>query len=57
MAGDEDEDGGSNRGAVVALVLVVLLVVGGFFISQRIRAGAQIQDCVMAGRTNCAPVR
>ncbi len=51
-----DEPSGSNRGAVVALVVVVLLVAGGWWLMQHIRADARIQDCVMSGRTNCAPI-
>ncbi len=46
----------SNRGKVVALVVLALIVLGGIWLEQRLSAGAKIQDCVMAGRTNCAPV-
>ncbi len=53
---EPDEPEESNRGKVVALVVVVLLVVGGFWLEQRLSAGSKIQDCVMAGRTNCAPI-
>ena len=51
-----DEEGGSNRGPLIALLVVVLLVVGGIWLQQRLRADNQIQDCVMSGRTNCAPI-
>ncbi len=47
---------GPSRGALIALAIVVLLVAGGFWLSQRIHAASQVQDCVMAGRTNCARV-
>ena len=46
----------SNRGAIAALIAVILIVAGGLWLSQRLRANAQIQDCVMSGRTNCAPI-
>lgn len=56
--GGHDEDpGGPSRGVVIGLIVVVVLVVGGFFLSQQIRSGSRVQDCVMAGRTNCAPVQ
>ncbi len=57
--GDEPEDpaGGSSRGPIVALVLIVVLVLGGLWLSHRLRAVSNLQDCVMSGRTNCAPVR
>lgn len=48
---------GPSRGALIALVVIVLLVVGGYWLAQHIRAASRIQDCVMAGRTNCAPIR
>ena len=51
-----DDDTSTNRGPLVALVVVVVLVVGGLWLSSHLRASAQIQDCVMAGRTNCAPI-
>lgn len=50
-----DEPSGSGRGAVLALVVVVALVLGGLWLNQHLRATARVQDCVMAGRTNCAP--
>ncbi len=51
-----DEPAGSNRGALVALIVVVVLVAGGWWLVQHIRADSRIQDCVMSGRTNCAPI-
>lgn len=51
-----EPDGGSNRGALVALAVIALLVVGGLWLASRLRADGRIQDCVMSGRTNCAPV-
>ena len=46
----------ANRGPIVALIVVVLLVVGGLWLQRHLRANAQLQDCVMSGRTNCAPI-
>ncbi len=48
---------GPSRGALIALVVIVALVAGGYWLSQHIRAANRVQDCVMAGRTNCAPVQ
>ena len=50
------DQGGPNRGAIAALIVVVLVVVGGLWLSSRLRADNRIQDCVMSGRTNCAPI-
>jgi hypothetical protein len=46
----------SRRGPLVALVLVVVLLVGGLWLMRHLRATAALQDCVMSGRTNCAPI-
>jgi hypothetical protein len=50
------DEGPSRRGPLIALVVVVVLVAGGIWLSQTLRQGGRIQDCVMAGRQNCAPV-
>ncbi len=47
---------GPSRGALIALLVIVALVAGGFWLSRHIREANRIQDCVMAGRSNCAPV-
>ncbi len=53
----DDSPGRSSRGPIVALLLVVVLVLGGLWLAHRLHSASAIQDCVMAGRTNCAPVR
>ncbi len=46
----------SNHRALVGLVFMVLLVLGGLFLVHILRNASQVQDCVMSGRTNCAPI-
>ena len=42
---------------LVGMVIVLLLLVAGLFLVQQLRTSAVIQDCIMAGRTNCgAPI-
>lgn len=53
---EPEEPDGSNRGRLAALLVVVVLVLGGIWLEQRLSASSKIQDCVMAGRTNCAPI-
>ncbi len=53
---DEQDDPPSRRGPLIALVVVVALVAGGIWLSQILHDTGKIQDCVMAGRKNCAPV-
>jgi hypothetical protein len=46
-----------RRPAAIGLIVIVLLVIGGLFLIHVLRDTSKIQDCVMQGRTNCAPIR
>ena len=46
----------SRRGAVLGLLIVVLLVVLGLILVKVLGDSGRLQDCVMSGRTNCAPI-
>lgn len=50
------EDAHSHRAAVVGLIVCLVLVLGGLFLVYKLKAMSAIQDCVMEGRTNCAPI-
>lgn len=54
MSGGNDP--GPRRQAVAALILLGLLLAGGLWITGALRGASAIQDCVQAGRTNCAPI-
>jgi len=54
---DQDDDGGGNRrGALIGLVVTALLVVAGYYLMTVLRHQGQVEDCLMAGRSNCAPL-
>jgi hypothetical protein len=53
---DTDESLPDRRRAALMLVFVLLLVIGGVVLVHVLRNMAQIQDCAMSGRTNCAPI-
>ena len=53
---DESEAPDSRRGALIGFGVVLLLIVGGLVLSHLLRSTSQVQDCVMSGRTNCAPI-
>lgn len=42
--------------ALVGLLIAVLLVVGGLLLVHVLGRVSKLQDCVMSGRTNCAPI-
>jgi hypothetical protein len=56
MTQDNDEPP-SRRGPLVAIVFILVLVVGGWWLSQTLGSVGRLQDCVMSGRSNCAPIR
>jgi hypothetical protein len=45
-----------RRAALIGLVVTLLLIIGGWWLTHVLNRAAKLQDCVMSGRTNCAPV-
>jgi hypothetical protein len=42
--------------ALLGLLVTVLLVLGGVLLVHVLGRASRLQDCVMSGRTNCAPI-
>ena len=42
--------------ALTGLLIALLLVVGGMFLIRKLGRAGRLQDCVMSGRTDCAPI-
>ena len=53
---DQPDDAPNRRGALAALIVVAVIIAGGIWLSRTLHSTGRIQDCVMAGRNNCAPV-
>ena len=45
-----------RRAGVLSLLIIAALVLGGLFLVHLLRNASQLQDCILSGRTNCAPV-
>ena len=45
-----------ERAALIGLAICLALVLGGLFLVYPLKKSADLQDCVMQGRSNCAPV-
>jgi len=43
----------TRRAALVGLLLIVILIVGGLILTHVMGAAARLQDCALAGRSNC----
>jgi hypothetical protein len=46
----------SRRGALLGLLVALLLIVLGLILVRVLGNAGRLQDCVMSGRTNCAPI-
>jgi hypothetical protein len=55
MAANNDENG-NGRGPLVALGVVVVLFAVGWLLARELYANGKLEDCLMSGRTNCAPI-
>ena len=53
---DRDPEPDSRRPAVIGLILVLALVVVGYYLVNALRQNATLEDCLMSGRKNCAPI-
>jgi hypothetical protein len=53
---DNGHEPDSRRPAVIGLVLVLVLVVAAYFLVTALRENANLEDCLMSGRHNCAPI-
>jgi hypothetical protein len=53
---DEGPEPDSRRPALIGLAIVLALVVAGYFLVTALRQNASLEDCLMSGRRNCAPI-
>ena len=52
----ESHQSDSRRGAVIGLLVTAALIVLGLILVKVLGDAGRLQDCVLSGRTNCAPV-
>ena len=50
---DRQQDAKRQTSSLAALALALALIVVGLVLVQTLRRGAQVEDCLMAGRINC----
>jgi len=55
---DDREENSANRSTVrlAGLALILLAAVRGLFLVQKLRSESALEDGLMSGRSNCAPV-
>ena len=54
----EDGDDGEQRrsAALIGLIIILVLAIAGVVIVRELREKSQLEDCLMSGRHNCAPI-
>lgn len=53
----EDGDDGDRRSrALIGLIIILALAILGIVLVRELRKESQLEDCLMSGRTNCAPI-
>jgi hypothetical protein len=53
---DQDNENASRRRSLIALGVVAGLFVIGWVLAHELYANGQLEDCLLSGRTNCAPI-
>jgi hypothetical protein len=54
---DEHDDSQSRSRALIGLVVVAVLVVAAIYLVNALRNESKLEDCLMSGRSNCAPIQ
>jgi hypothetical protein len=53
---DHDQQNHSRRRSFIALAVVAALFVIGLVLVRELYQSEKLQDCLLSGRTNCAPI-
>jgi len=51
-----DETDRAQRRALIVAGVVLAIVVIGVLLERELASSAKLQDCLLSGRTNCAPI-
>jgi hypothetical protein len=54
---EQEEQQPSRRAAIVTMIIIALALLGAIYMVNRLHQMSAVQDCVMAGRNNCAPIQ
>jgi hypothetical protein len=55
---EQGDDGADQRrsAALIGLIIILALAIAGVVLVRELRERSRIEDCLMSGRTNCAPI-
>jgi hypothetical protein len=56
--GTEDREAQDRRlrASAIGLIFIIVLAIGGYMLVQVLKKQSKLEDCLMSGRTNCAPI-
>jgi hypothetical protein len=52
----EDETDQRRSAALIGLIIILALAIAGVVLVRELRERSRLEDCLMSGRTNCAPI-
>ena len=52
----DDEADRRRSAALVGLIIILALAIAGIVLVRELRKNSLLEDCLMSGRTNCAPI-
>jgi hypothetical protein len=56
-SGDGDDGADQRRSAaLIGLIIILALAIAGVVLVRELRERSRLEDCLMSGRTNCAPI-
>ena len=54
---EDGEDSDQRRSAaLIGLIIILALAIAGVWLVRELREKSALEDCLMSGRTNCAPI-
>jgi hypothetical protein len=52
----DDEADQRRSAALIGLIIILALAIAGVWLVRELREKSALEDCLMSGRTNCAPI-
>ncbi|MBO0736341.1 MAG: hypothetical protein J2P48_07205 [Alphaproteobacteria bacterium] len=52
----DDEADQRRTAALIGLIIILALAIAGVVLVKALRERSRLEDCLMSGRTNCAPI-
>ena len=52
----DDEADQRRSAALIGLIIILTLAIAGVVLVRELRERSRMEDCLMSGRTNCAPI-